>query len=334
MKTQKMHSESPYVNIRKVAIIGCGFVGAATGFGLLQSGLFSEMVLIDADKDKAEGEALDISHGEPFTRPMEIYAGTYDDIVDASIKLPSALKNVTIKAAGATLKNTTITSADGNSLSYDGLTFDGIIFDNSNIVLTGMRSGSVLYKDLTVTNCVFKNIERTGNYAAIHTNMSTKEAIRNFTFTNNIVDGVTGSSNNALTLKYVTGNITISDNTIKNVALYPFNLMVANDDGIDDNVVIENNNFAGSANGRLQGVGASTTGNDTVSIAINGNNICGITQTYQICFWQFNAEKTTADLSGNYYDIDIVANPGKIYFNRAASSVEDLIEFGVISSAS
>ena len=93
MKTQKMHSESPYVNIRKVAIIGCGFVGAATGFGLLQSGLFSEMVLIDADKDKAEGEALDISHGEPFTRPMEIYAGTYDDIVDASIIIITAGAN-------------------------------------------------------------------------------------------------------------------------------------------------------------------------------------------------------------------------------------------------
>ena len=93
MKTQKIHSESPYVNIRKVAIIGCGFVGAATGFGLLQSGLFSEMVLIDADKDKAEGEALDISHGEPFTRPMEIYAGTYDDIVDASIIIITAGAN-------------------------------------------------------------------------------------------------------------------------------------------------------------------------------------------------------------------------------------------------
>lgn len=93
MKEQTLHTESPYVNLRKVAIIGCGFVGAATGFGLLQSGLFSEMVLIDADKDKAEGEALDISHGEPFTKPMEIYAGDYDDIVDASIIIITAGAN-------------------------------------------------------------------------------------------------------------------------------------------------------------------------------------------------------------------------------------------------
>lgn len=72
-------------NIRKVAIIGCGFVGSSSAFSLMQSGLFSEMVLIDADQERAEGEALDISHGILFARPMKIYAGTYDDIVDAAI---------------------------------------------------------------------------------------------------------------------------------------------------------------------------------------------------------------------------------------------------------
>lgn len=72
-------------NIRKVAIIGCGFVGSSSAFSLMQSGLFSEMVLIDADKERAEGEAMDISHGILFARPMKIYAGTYDDIVDAAI---------------------------------------------------------------------------------------------------------------------------------------------------------------------------------------------------------------------------------------------------------
>lgn len=72
-------------DIRKVAIIGCGLVGSSSAFSLMQSGLFSEMVLIDADKERAEGEALDISHGILFARPMKIYAGTYDDIVDAAI---------------------------------------------------------------------------------------------------------------------------------------------------------------------------------------------------------------------------------------------------------
>ena len=44
------------INLRKVAVVGCGFVGSATAFALMQSGLFSEMVLIDADTDRAEGE--------------------------------------------------------------------------------------------------------------------------------------------------------------------------------------------------------------------------------------------------------------------------------------
>ena len=43
------------VNIRKVAVVGCGFVGSTSAYTLMQSSLFSEMVLIDADKARAEG---------------------------------------------------------------------------------------------------------------------------------------------------------------------------------------------------------------------------------------------------------------------------------------
>lgn len=78
------------INNRKVAIVGCGFVGAASAFALMQSGLFSEMVLIDADPLKAEGEALDISHGLPFAKPMSIYAGEYKDLADAAIVIVTA----------------------------------------------------------------------------------------------------------------------------------------------------------------------------------------------------------------------------------------------------
>ena len=78
------------LNNRKVAIIGCGFVGSASAFALLESGLFSEMVLIDANKEKAEGEALDISHGAPFARPTKIYAGEYKDIKDAAVVVVTA----------------------------------------------------------------------------------------------------------------------------------------------------------------------------------------------------------------------------------------------------
>ena len=80
----------PNVNLRKAAIIGCGFVGASSAFALMQSGLFSELVLIDAQQARAEGEALDISHGLPFARPMDIHAGSYAEIADAAVIIVTA----------------------------------------------------------------------------------------------------------------------------------------------------------------------------------------------------------------------------------------------------
>lgn len=81
------------INLRKAAVIGCGFVGSSTAFALMQSGLFSELILIDADASRADGEALDISHGTPFARPMKIYAGTYEDITDAAVIIITAGAN-------------------------------------------------------------------------------------------------------------------------------------------------------------------------------------------------------------------------------------------------
>ncbi|WOC33304.1 MULTISPECIES: L-lactate dehydrogenase [Caproicibacterium] len=78
------------VNMQKCAMIGCGFVGATSAFSLVESGLFNEMVLIDANHDKAEGEAMDLSHGLAFTQPMEITAGDYPDLKDCGIIIISA----------------------------------------------------------------------------------------------------------------------------------------------------------------------------------------------------------------------------------------------------
>lgn len=78
------------VNIQKAAIIGCGFVGASTAFRLMQTGLFSELVLIDADHKKAEGEAMDLSHGRPFAHTMKIYAGNYSNVGDCAIIIITA----------------------------------------------------------------------------------------------------------------------------------------------------------------------------------------------------------------------------------------------------
>jgi L-lactate dehydrogenase len=81
------------MNLQKAVMIGCGFVGSASVFALMQSGLFSEIAMIDADNEKAEGEAMDISHGIPFARQMKIYAGTYDDVKDAGIVIITAGAN-------------------------------------------------------------------------------------------------------------------------------------------------------------------------------------------------------------------------------------------------
>ncbi|MBE6468549.1 MAG: L-lactate dehydrogenase [Coriobacteriaceae bacterium] len=78
------------INDRKIAIVGCGFVGSSSAFAIMQSGLFSEMVLIDVDRNRAEGEALDIAHGIPFASPMKIYAGDYSDVSDAAMIVVTA----------------------------------------------------------------------------------------------------------------------------------------------------------------------------------------------------------------------------------------------------
>ena len=74
----------------KIAVVGTGFVGSTTAYTLMISGLVSELVLIDANKDKAEGEAMDLNHGMPFVRPVKIYTGDYSDCAGAGIVIITA----------------------------------------------------------------------------------------------------------------------------------------------------------------------------------------------------------------------------------------------------
>ena len=69
----------------KIAIIGCGFVGSTIGYTLACSGFAREIVLIDLDRNKAEGDALDIAHGMPLIKPVEIYSGGIEDVKGANI---------------------------------------------------------------------------------------------------------------------------------------------------------------------------------------------------------------------------------------------------------
>lgn len=75
----------------KVVLVGTGFVGMSFAYAALNRGSFETLVLIDVNKDKAEGEAMDLNHGLVFApRKMSIYAGDYKDCSDADIVVITA----------------------------------------------------------------------------------------------------------------------------------------------------------------------------------------------------------------------------------------------------
>nr|MCR4692575.1 L-lactate dehydrogenase [Bacillota bacterium] len=74
----------------KAVIVGAGAVGSTTAYTLMLSGLFKEIVLIDVNKDKAEGDALDMSHGVSLVKPVVVTAGDYSDCKDADIIIITA----------------------------------------------------------------------------------------------------------------------------------------------------------------------------------------------------------------------------------------------------
>lgn len=122
------------INIQKAAVIGCGFVGASIAYTLMQKGIFFRTGSDRCSHGKAEGEAMDISHGLPFAHAMDIYAGTYADIEDASIL---------IITAGANQKEGGDKTGSGtekcryhafNYRKYQKTAFDGLLLIVSNPV--------------------------------------------------------------------------------------------------------------------------------------------------------------------------------------------------------
>ena len=62
---------------QKITIIGSGFVGSTISYTLMLSGMFDEIVIIDVNRDKAEGDAMDLNHGVSFVAPVTVVAGDY-----------------------------------------------------------------------------------------------------------------------------------------------------------------------------------------------------------------------------------------------------------------
>lgn len=74
----------------KVCIVGCGNVGMRYAYSMMIGGVAREMVLVDYNKNKAKGEAMDLSHGAPFVSPIKIYAGDYKDSANSDLVVITA----------------------------------------------------------------------------------------------------------------------------------------------------------------------------------------------------------------------------------------------------
>jgi L-lactate dehydrogenase len=77
----------------KVGLVGTGMVGSSFAYSLMQRHLANELVLVDRDMARAEGEAMDLNHGLPFVQPMRIRAGDYADLEHCDIVVVTAGAN-------------------------------------------------------------------------------------------------------------------------------------------------------------------------------------------------------------------------------------------------
>lgn len=70
---------------RKVVVVGAGSVGSTFSYALAQSGLVSEIALVDKNERLAQGQILDLSHGRPYYPSLSLHVGTVADYADASV---------------------------------------------------------------------------------------------------------------------------------------------------------------------------------------------------------------------------------------------------------
>ena len=85
-----MIAESTKEHLNRIAVVGCGHVGATSAYSLIMTGVAREVVLIDSNRELAEGEAMDLQHAAALSRPVRVWAGDYSDAADASIAVIAA----------------------------------------------------------------------------------------------------------------------------------------------------------------------------------------------------------------------------------------------------
>ena len=179
----------------------------------------------------------------------------YGTIEEGHVKLPTPFKNLTIdgnptgaRTTGAVVKNTQITDTQGNNFVYDGLTVKNITFDNSNFLLAGRNAGNV-YGDLVFDNNRFINFYNTSSLAPVHMNLGADSTFKSFTFKNNLVENVSGSSNNAIAIKQVEGKTIIENNTFKNIPNNAVQVFYSNGIELTKNTISETGGALVNLNG-------------------------------------------------------------------------------------
>ena len=121
--------------VNRVVLVGTGFVGSSYAFALLNQGITEELVLVDVNKEKAEGEAIDMNHGLPFApSKTKVWSGTYADCEHADIVVLTAGAN---QKPGETrldlvAKNTAIMKSIVSEIVANG--FNGIFLVAANPV--------------------------------------------------------------------------------------------------------------------------------------------------------------------------------------------------------
>ncbi len=129
---------------RKVVIIGCGFVGMSYAYAMVNQGICDELVLIDVDKKRAEGEAMDLNHGMAFSPShMKIRSGDYDETANADIVVISA-------GVGQKPGETRIDLLSRNAKIFEGIVSETIKAGFSGIFLVATNPVDIM------TNIVMK----------------------------------------------------------------------------------------------------------------------------------------------------------------------------------
>ena len=91
----------------KIVVVGAGFVGTTFAYSMLIHGLASQIVVIDINKERAEGEVMDLNHGMPFAYPTKIWIGDYSDCRDADVVIIAVDK-------GQRIQQSRLELAEGN----------------------------------------------------------------------------------------------------------------------------------------------------------------------------------------------------------------------------